>query len=564
MPPFELIAAGLFLMVPLLFFLRLRYLQKRLRQRLEQQWGTADALRRPDEDVLRDIVHYHKAHRQVEPDPQDVDDITWSDLDMDSLLRGMDAAQSILGSEGLYAMLRCQTATEEEVVRRTMVSEAALEHPEQRLQLQLALHRIGYSPFHGASRYLSEPEQQLPGHPWLYYLLGLLPVSSLLIGLFVPAFLVVAIGFLAINFYAFYRLQATWEKEMAALKHLSRLIAASKHICRIEWPALDAFRQETRSLLHALKPVRFWLLLFGMERQSDIDFITDYLRIMFMLDMVSLCRIGQALKRLSPQLRRLYASVAELDALLSLAQLKLREPALCTPVFQNQLAVEVQGLRHPLIADAVPNSLSWRRPVLISGSNASGKSTFIKAMAVNAILAQSLGLCYADAFRMCRCRVMSSMALRDNLLAGESYFIAEIRSLKRILDAVGEGLPVLCFIDEILRGTNTLERIAASSAVMRHLVGRPMLCMAATHDIELTRMLADCYDNHHFSETVDGRGVSFDYRLKDGPTRTRNAILLLSTMGFDKAIIDRAETALKHFESTGVWPEPEAPGNPRA
>ncbi|HPA61254.1 MAG TPA: DNA mismatch repair protein MutS, partial [Clostridia bacterium] len=236
----------------------------------------------------------------------------------------------------------------------------------------------------------------------------------------------------------------------------------------------------------------------------------------------------------------------------SLAQIPLRAPVLCKARFHQQAGVEAAGLTHPLIPDAVPNDLSWQQNLLISGSNASGKSTFIKAVAVNLILAQSLGLCFAQSFALRRGRVMSAMAVRDNLLAGESYFIVEIKSLKRILDAMDSGA-VYCFIDEILRGTNTVERIAASSAVLESLSGRDSLCMAATHDIELTRLLADSYENRHFAETVDGSGLRFDYKIKPGPTRTRNAIRLLAQMGYPPQVIQAARRRAEAFERTGAW-----------
>lgn len=95
------------------------------------------------------------------------------------------------------------------------------------------------------------------------------------------------------------------------------------------------------------------------------------------------------------------------------------------------------------------------------------------------------------------------MALRDDLSSQESYYIAEIRSLKRILDAVGEEYPVLCFVDEVLRGTNTVERIAASSQILESLASENVICFAATHDIELTYILEGVYENYHFSEEID-------------------------------------------------------------
>ena len=147
---------------------------------------------------------------------------------------------------------------------------------------------------------------------------------------------------------------------------------------------------------------------------------------------------------------------------------------------------------------------------------------------------------------------MSAMSVHDNILAGESYFIVEIKSLKRILDVMGDNM-VYCFIDEILRGTNTIERISASSAVLRNMEGKEALCMAATHDIELTRMLADCYINQHFGETVDEAGIHFDYILKEGPTQTRNAIRLLSQMGYEPEVITQAQESARKFETTGSW-----------
>ena len=103
--------------------------------------------------------------------------------------------------------------------------------------------------------------------------------------------------------------------------------------------------------------------------------------------------------------------------------------------------------------------------MLLTGSNASGKSTFLKSVALNAILAQTIYTVMADSYRAPYFRIYSSMALKDNLMGNESYFIVEIKSLKRIYESADEKVPMLCLIDEVLRGTNTVERIAASSQI---------------------------------------------------------------------------------------------------
>ena len=191
--------------------------------------------------------------------------------------------------------------------------------------------------------------------------------------------------------------------------------------------------------------------------------------------------------------------------------------------------------------------------MLLTGSNASGKSTFLKTLAVNAILAQTIHTVLANGYEADYFKILSSMALRDDLATKESYYIVEIRSLKRIMDAAEENISVLCFVDEVLRGTNTAERIAASSRILRYLAEKKALVFAATHDLELTSLLADVYENYHFSEQVEEDIVVFDYRLKPGKATSRNALKLLEMMEYPKVITDDANKAVEGFLSTGEW-----------
>lgn len=112
---------------------------------------------------------------------------------------------------------------------------------------------------------------------------------------------------------------------------------------------------------------------------------------------------------------------------------------------------------------------------------------------------------------------------------------------------------VLCFIDEVLRGTNTVERIAASTEILKNLAENNVMCFAATHDIELTDLLSAHYDNYHFSEEVTDGNVIFSYIIQKGKATSRNAIKLLEIIGYDKNIINKAEQRAERFIETGVW-----------
>ena len=146
------------------------------------------------------------------------------------------------------------------------------------------------------------------------------------------------------------------------------------------------------------------------------------------------------------------------------------------------------------------------------------------------------------------------MALQDDLGNSESYYIVEIKALKRILDVMDmSDVPVLCFVDELLRGTNTVERIAASSQILYSFTNRNVMAFAATHDIELTSILEKYYSNYHFEEEVSDDDILFNYKLFKGRATSRNAIKLLGIIGYDKEIIQTSELMAEAFSRDGKW-----------
>ncbi|NLC65703.1 MAG: DNA mismatch repair protein MutS, partial [Clostridium sp.] len=144
--------------------------------------------------------------------------------------------------------------------------------------------------------------------------------------------------------------------------------------------------------------------------------------------------------------------------------------------------------------------------------------------------------------------------IEDDVVMGDSYFVAEIKSLKRILDQVKTKERAYLFIDEILRGTNTVERIAASSSIINWLSDYPVLTFIATHDVELTEMLKDQCDNVHFREEITEKGdIQFHYRLQEGPASSRNALLLLENMNFPDIVVQNAKERAIEFDKTQEW-----------
>ncbi|HEY8492989.1 MAG TPA: DNA mismatch repair protein MutS, partial [Myxococcota bacterium] len=246
--------------------------------------------------------------------------------------------------------------------------------------------------------------------------------------------------------------------------------------------------------------------------------------------------------RHGPALRRWIDAVAELEALASLAGQAYEHPGDCWPeLVEGAPCLVARDAGHPLLAEArcVRNDVSLdaeRRVLIVSGSNMSGKSTLLRTIGTNAVLAQAGAPVRAAALRMTPLAVGASIRLHDSLQEGHSRFYAEIRRLRQIVDATEGGLPELFLLDEVLHGTNSHDRRIGAEAVVRSLVARGAIGLVTTHDLALAR-LAESPElraaNVHFQdELIDGQ-MRFDYRMRPGVVTRSNAIELMRAVGLE-------------------------------
>ncbi|MCR5511190.1 MAG: DNA mismatch repair protein MutS, partial [Lachnospiraceae bacterium] len=214
----------------------------------------------------------------------------------------------------------------------------------------------------------------------------------------------------------------------------------------------------------------------------------------------------------------------------------------CSPEYVNS-GISAVKIAHPLISDPVTNDFTLSDRAVLTGANASGKSTFMKSVAINCILAQTINTCVADRFEMQPLIVITCMALRDDILTGESYYYREAKCIKRMLDLIVNEDRVLVVIDEILKGTNTAERIAASKAIMDYIAATECLTLIATHDRELTENSA--YKNYHFRNIIKDEDIVFDYLIHEGRNEQSNAIDLLTHLGYPDEVVEGARRYCK-------------------
>ena len=243
-----------------------------------------------------------------------------------------------------------------------------------------------------------------------------------------------------------------------------------------------------------------------------------------------------------PAIRRWLAAVGEMEALSALAGYAYEHPADPFPEFADSgPGFHGKGLAHPLLPEdrAVRNDVAIGRElrfIVVSGSNMSGKSTLLRTIGINAVLAQCGAPVRATHLRMSPLAVGASIRIVDSLHEGTSRFYAEITRLKQIVDLTAAPTPVLFLLDEFLQGTNSHDRRLGAEAMVRGLIARAAIGLLTTHDLALAEIaegLGADAANSHFEDRLEDGKLLFDYRLLPGVVQRSNALELMRSLGLD-------------------------------
>jgi len=480
-----------------------------------------------------------------------IDDLTWDDLMMNDVFSEIDRTYSSAGEASLYSLLRNPLMNEEKLNERSKIISLFTEDTTLSGNLRFILFNMGFDSDNRLIEMLEGLLSVSKFKRYLYTLLGqVLPPLMILLAFILkePYFMLPFTILININILINRKEIST--VKVTGLIFLRNLLTAGKKISKIENENLENYKSRIDILLKELKLIdNNTLLIKGINGYGGL---MELFSVPFLIEETIYYKISGELIKKESKILELYYLIGEVDALLSIASYKTSSTNWCTPKFTDETSLKIMEGIHPLLKNPISNSIEIStKGIVLTGTNMSGKSTFIRMLSINILLAQSFNFVFADEYEACFLNLVSSISPKDDIKSGKSYYMAEAESILRILNSLEDDIPVFCPIDEIFRGTNPVERIAASAEILNYINKRDALCIVATHDRELSDMLKDNYKFYYFSEDVNSTsGLSFDYKLKNGVSKTRNAIKLLEFVGYPKEITEAAFKRSEFMEST--------------
>jgi DNA mismatch repair ATPase MutS len=333
-----------------------------------------------------------------------------------------------------------------------------------------------------------------------------------------------------------------------SIPQISLLSAGCRELLKMNLPLERP--EPVASAVKSIDKIKKRLSVFTLEskQQSDVFmqlafFIGEYVKIAFLLEPIIVFGVLKHLREKRSDIRNLFEFIGSVDSAVSIASLRHDLERYCKPnMDRNKEGMSFVDMYHPLIPNCVANTLTVQnKSILLTGSNMSGKSTFIRSVTINALFGQTINTCFASDFQLSPMKICSAMRISDDVFSGKSYYFEEVLLIGEMIKESRSGTKTLFLLDEIFKGTNTIERIAAGKAVLSYICKQGNIVFVSTHDIELAGLLKNTYELHHFTEMVEDGRVQFDYKLKSGELKTRNAIRILEINGYPEEIIAEAK-----------------------
>lgn len=483
---------------------------------------------------------------------------TCNDLDFKELFKYLDRTTSRVGQQYLFDKIRAVHHDPVAIETDEVVIDTLMNNPAILSEIQKPLNKLCDTEAYYINSLFQEAYLKPPG--WLIFarILSFVSVVSILSLFFFPKAIFVLLMVVVINLVIHYRNKNNLFYYTDSMPQLIKLKAVASALLGQE--LLKSVAGNLAESIRMIDKLKKHMILIRLEANMQGDLTSvfwgmmELVKIVFLIEPIMLFDVLRRLENKKHDIENIYRFVGHVDALVSIALLRKCLWRYCMPaIMNNSQELMAKEVYHPLIPGCIDNTLSVRsKSVLLTGSNMSGKTTFIRTIGINVLSGLALNTCFAKEFRMPKCRVFSAIRITDDLLNNKSYYFEEVLTIKEMITESRSIYPCLFLLDEIFKGTNTIERISAGKAVLSYLSGEGNLVFVSTHDIELAELLKSQFDLYHFSEMVDKQTVAFDYKLKNGKLKNRNAIKILEINGYPPEIINEAISLARLFDNSAA------------
>ena len=489
---------------------------------------------------------------------QCLSDKTCNDLDFQELFIFADRTVSKVGQQYLYNNLRTIPANGDKINEQEKLIDRISKDSVLRMKLQFLLDRLAGENAYFITSLFQDEHLKEPKWFFIIRLLSFTAILSVIMLPFIPQAIFILLPVIILNFGLHYWNKKNLNEYLGSVPQLLKLNEVAKELLKF-----DIFKTVDKDITESIKTidkVRNRLQFFKLEAKFEGDMqiafwaSVELIKSLFLIEPQLLFGALKLLDTRRKEIENVFSFVGYIDSLISIASLRHGLEVYCVPEIKSQEKVlEATDIYHPMIINCIPNSLKVNgKSILITGSNMSGKTSFIRTIAINAITGLTINTCFAKQFSLSRFHIHSAIRLSDDLMNDKSYYFEEVLTIKEMVIDSQKNVSNLFLLDEIFKGTNTIERISAGKAVLSYLDNDQNLVFVSTHDIELTEMLQDSYELYHFSEQVDNKTVDFDFKLKEGKLKNRNAIKILEINDYPKEIIDEAIELSKELDKFSI------------
>lgn len=482
----------------------------------------------------KNVDTYHKKNVQ---NNIILDSQTRKDLSLDSFYEIFNKTKTSYGDQLFYHKINSQNKNIEEIKKMKIDLEFLSKNNVIKSLLEKNLEKIGKQKRGNVINDLWDGLNYTPKYINLIpYWVFLAPISLILLFIIWGGLALWGVFVLIIvNLIIFKITNININSAAGSMNYLIKTLAASSKIKRNKnFSFFNNFLVYNKKLNRIRKYNIFLQDVLGTSIIGDelASAVLDYLRIFLCAELFAYYKIFKYITKYQQDVKNIIDDIGYLDLIINSSNI-IKDNETSYPLFQENNGIIFDNLTHPLVNNCKPYKFDVTQSIIITGMNMAGKSTFMKSVAINQILAMSFGFTFSRKFITSNYIVITSMKIEDDLEKNKSKYYMEAERLLLIQNLLKQN-KLLCLIDEILTGTNTIDRIDASIGILKNFIRyNKSIIFAATHDKDIAENLFPEYSNYYFDGELGNKEIIYDYKIKKGIVSRRNAFQLLEDIGLE-------------------------------